>query len=137
MFWQQRYWKIMELCDWRFEGDDDKVLAPVVQFLSQKDDSFIFKFEDTIFELLHNLDTETVREGYKKNSEYISDDDFLYWRCTVLINGKQYYEKVRKGSFDCSYDLEFESLLYIAEKAWAQKHNTGRENYLHIPKYFE
>lgn len=93
MFWQQRYWKIMELCDWRFEGDDDKVLAPVIQFLSQKDDSFIFKFEDTIFELLHNLDTETVREGYKKNSEYISDDDFLYWRCTVLINGNSIMKK--------------------------------------------
>ena len=131
------FWKIMELCDWSFEGNDDKVLAPVIEFLSNKDDDFIFNFDDTLYSLLHELYTEKLLEQYKEKSSYVSDDDFLYSRCVALINGKKYFDGIKKGIINFPADMEFESLLYVAQNAWAKKHNTESNEYPHIPKYFE
>ena len=56
------FWTTMELCDWKKEGDDDKVLKPVVEYLSKQEDSVIFEFDDFMTELLYNLDTEKLAE---------------------------------------------------------------------------
>lgn len=42
----------MELCDWDQEGDDDKVLKPVIEYLSKQEDYIIFEFDDLMSELL-------------------------------------------------------------------------------------
>ena len=131
------FWKIMNLCDWSFEGDDDKVLVPVVDFLSKQEDEFIFHFDDTLHSLLHELYTEKILEQYKIKSDYVSDDDFLYSRCVALINGKDYFKGIKNGTIDFPTDLEFESLLYVAQNAWAKKNNAAPSDYPHIPKYFE
>ena len=131
------FWEVMDLCDWSYEEDDDKVLAPVVDFLSDKDDDYIFSFDDALYNLLHELYTEKIIEQYKKKSEYVSDDDFLYTRCVALINGKEFYENIKNGISDLPCNLEFESLLYVAQNAWAKKHNTESSAYPHTPKYFE
>lgn len=36
------FWKTMERCDWDFEGDDDKILAPVITYLAEQGDEVIF-----------------------------------------------------------------------------------------------
>ena len=36
----------MDLCDWRDEGNDEKVLAPVIAYLARQDDSVIYHFDD-------------------------------------------------------------------------------------------
>ena len=131
------FWKIMKLCDWSFEGDDAKVLAPVVEFLSNKDDDFIFNFDDTLYSLLHELYTEKILEQYKAKSSYVSDDDFLYSRCVALINGKDYFDGIKKGKIQFPVDMEFESLLYVAQNAWAKKHNTEAKEFPYILKFFE
>ena len=51
------FWETMEKCDWQFEGDDEKVLEPVISYLSEQSDELIFQFEDVMSELLFNLDT--------------------------------------------------------------------------------
>lgn len=56
------FWTTMELCDWKKEGDDDKVLKPVVKYLSEQDDNIIFEFDDLMTELLYHLDTEKLAE---------------------------------------------------------------------------
>ncbi len=111
--------------------------APVIEFLSNKDDDFIFNFDDTLYSLLHELYTEKLLEQYKEKSSYVSDDDFLYSRCVALINGKKYFDGIKKGIINFPADMEFESLLYVAQNAWAKKHNTEANEYPHIPKYFE
>ena len=45
------FWATMDLCDWSEEGSDDKVLAPVIAYLSQQDDSVIYHFDDLMSEL--------------------------------------------------------------------------------------
>ena len=121
------FWDTMELCDWQHEGDDEKVLAPVIQYLSIQSDERIFQFEDVMTELLYNLDTRANYERCKEVSGYDSDDLFLYSRCVALINGKDFYQNIFRNGF-----LEFESLLYVPAEAWAIKHNSDESEYPHI-----
>ena len=37
------FWETMEKCDWQFEGDDEKVLEPVISYLSEQSDELIFQ----------------------------------------------------------------------------------------------
>ncbi len=122
----------MELCDWEEEGDDDKVLKPVIKYLSKQDDSVIFEFDDLMTELLYDLDTEKLAEQCRKIDPLMCDDTFLYSRCVALINGPNYYEKVKRGKEKDVWSMEFESLLYVPGKAWALKHRCSADNYPHV-----
>lgn len=125
------FWTTMELCDWKKEGDDDKVLKPVIQHLSKQGDSSIFEFDDLMTELLYHLDTKKLAEQCREVEPLMCDDSFLYSRCVALINGPTYYEKVKQGKEKAVWSMEFESLLYVPMKAWALKHHLSVEEYPH------
>lgn len=132
------FWNTMELCDWNKEGDDNKVLKPVIKYLSKQDDSVIFEFDNLMTELLYHLDTEKFAEQCRKVDPQMCDDTFLYSRCVALINGPDYYEKVKLGKEKSVWSMEFESLLYVPQKAWALKHRVSVDEYPHIaPLSFE
>ena len=40
------FWDIIGLLEWKFEGDDDKVISPVEEYLSRQSDEFIFNFHE-------------------------------------------------------------------------------------------
>ena len=128
-----KFWEITELCDWEHEGDDDKVLEPVIKYLSKQSDEEIFAFEDTMAALLFALDTKENALKSEKASGYASDDMFLYSRCVALINGPEYFTDVYNGTQEGLWDMEFESLLYVPAEAWALKHNRDPEDYPHLP----
>ena len=67
---------IMNVCDWDKSGNDDEVLAPLVNHLSKQSDDYIFAFEDIMSELLYDIDT---RRNYEIASKFYShnDDTFL------------------------------------------------------------
>ena len=118
------FWNTMELCDWDNEGDDDKVLKPVIEYLSRQSDDVLFEFDDLMTELLYDLDTRKLAQQCRKAYPLMNDDTFLYSRCVALINGPAYYEKVRQGKEKGVWKLEFESLLYVPQRAWDLKHQT-------------
>ena len=62
----QPFWSAMELCDWSHEGDDNKVLKPLVEYLSKQSDDDIFKFDDLMSELLYQLDTRELADQCEK-----------------------------------------------------------------------
>ncbi len=126
------FWDTMELCDWTKEGDDDKVLKPVIKFLSTQEDSTIFEFDDLMTELLYSLDTKELADKCAKVDPLMCDDTFLYSRCVALINGPAYYEKVKKGKESSAWNMEFESLLYVPQRAWELKHKCSADEYPHI-----
>ncbi len=127
------FWKTMELCDWDKEGDDDLVLKPVVEYLSKQDDSAIFEFDDLMSELLYHLDTKKLAEQCRKVDPMMCDDTFLYSRCVALINGPSYYEKVRQGKDKDLWNMEFEALIYVPQKAWALKHQRSANEFPYFP----
>ena len=129
----QFFWDTMELCDWSAQGDDAAVLKPVIVALSKREDSDIFCFHDQMAELLYGLDSRALAEQCRKAEPYMSGDSFLYSRCVALINGPEYYEEAKKGKKKEIWNMEFESLIYIPERAWAKKHQAVCEDYPHIP----
>ena len=83
-------------------------------------------------ELLYTLDTRKNFETARKYYEH-SDDTFLYARCVALVNGAEYYEKVKRGRIKKSvWTSEFECILYVPESAWAKKHGKNPNDYPHI-----
>ncbi len=126
------FWDTMELCNWELEGEDDKVLAPVAEYLSGQEDHIIFLFDDLMAELLYQLDTRELAGQCEKAGPYMSDDTFLYSRCVALINGPQYYEKAKHGNCPEMWAMEFEALLYVPQRAWAFKHRKNAEDYPHV-----
>ena len=112
---------IMDICDWDAMGDDDKVLSPLVEYMSQQSDETIFSFDEIMAELLFELDT---KKNFKKARRYYahSDDSFLYSRCCALINGEEYYEKAKAGKVSDLWQMEFEAILGVPMCAWDKKH---------------
>ena len=130
------FWSLIDLLDWEKTGDDEAVIEPLVKSLSQKAEEEILAFEDILSEKLFNLDAEvfaTKRNifGFKKRNEYISADDFLYSRCTVVANGPEYYDEVIRNPRKFPHDLDFEIILVVATVAFIRK--TGKE-WDYVPK---
>ena len=119
---------IMTVCNWDAAGDDDKVLKPLIEYLAQQPDETIFSFDEIMAELLYELDT---RKNFKKACECDthSDDTFLYSRCVALINGEEYYTRVKAGDISNLWKMEFEAILYVPMRAWGKKHGKSPDDY--------
>jgi hypothetical protein len=134
---EHTFWEIIQLFDWDQAGDDDAVLEPAVQALSALDHDSIFRFDNILSEKLHALDTRThCRACYMgkldpdDGDDYISADDFLYSRCVVVANGRDFYASVLTDPTKMPREMEFESLLSLPRSAYERK--TGEE-YEHLP----
>lgn len=130
------FWGIIALLDWEKEGDDEAVLQPAVDSLSTFSISDITRFQDILSEKLHRLDGEQyamhIGENAYGQGNYFSVDVFLYTRCCAVANGRAYYEHVLAHPEDMPKDLDFEPLLWLADKACLKK--TGK-HLDHIPAY--
>ena len=59
----------------------------------------VYQFQDTLSKKLWNLDTRAHAAVFmpeEEEEEYLSVNDFLYARCGVVANGREYYEQVIK-----------------------------------------
>ena len=122
---------IMDVCDWEKSGDDDMVIAPLVNYLSSYSDEEIFAFDDIMAELLYDLDT---KKSFKRACKYYdhSDDSFLYSRCAALVNGEECYKKVKAGKNNKIWTMEFEAILSVPMLSWSKKNNKDPEDYPHL-----
>lgn len=130
---EKQFWKIMDLADWKKQGDDGQVLAPVIDKLSQMDDAEIFGFEDVMSKLLYDIDSQDLALGLYGPELHFSEDLFLYQRCVALCNGEKYYKKTVSGKQGLDPDKEFEAILYVPHLAWAKKHQADSGDYPHFP----
>lgn len=131
---KNQFWKVIKMLDWSKEGNDDEVLAPVVQYLSEQTDEEIFEFENIMSKLLYDIDSKKIAMQLYGTSEQFSADEFLYQRCVAVVNGQGYYSSILYGGIKLNKDLEFEAVLYVPIKAWAKKHKQDTSNYPHIPE---
>ena len=134
-FTETDFWNALEMLDWAQEEDDEKVVEPLIAFLADRPISHIYRFSDILAEKLWHLDTYPHAKVFLDDPEeegYLSVDDFLYTRCAVVANGKEYYEKILKNPQLMPPDLTFEPLLYITLKAYKRK--TGK-NFTAVSAY--
>lgn len=129
---EKQFWKIMDKADWDKLGDDDAVLAPVVDELSMLDDEEIFSFEDVMAKLLYDIDSQEIALQLYGPELHFSEDLFLYQRCVALCNGEKYYKRILSGKQQLDPDSEFESILYVPHRAWAKKHQADSGDYPHF-----
>jgi len=91
------FWRIIALLNWEKTGDDAAVIAPAVDELSKLPVVFIYQFQDKLAEKLYQLDTQMYAENCGVNrwqpDKYFSVDVFLYERCCVVANGKDFTKK--------------------------------------------
>lgn len=127
-FTDNDFWQVIDLLDWSEEGNDEKTVEPVINTLEQMPLANIYRFLDILSEKLWQLDTIKHAKVFLDDPEeegYLSVDDFLYARCAVVANGKNYYEEVLHHPEKMPKDLTFEPLLYVASRAY--KHKTGKD----------
>ena len=120
------FWKVISLLDWSKVGNDDAVVEPVVTALAALKKSELRQFHEALCYKLFLLDTKLhARNSMSSESgnwrDELSVDGFLYARCVVVANGREYYEKVLQNPEAMPKDLEFEALLYLAQQAYAKK----------------
>ncbi|MGE1217013.1 DUF4240 domain-containing protein [Bacillus toyonensis] len=134
---ENKFWKIIDMFDWDHEGDDETVLEEAVNYLSKSSNEDIFAFEDILSKLLYDLDgieyAKNIGEyAYVDEEEFFSVDNFLYARCVVVANGRDFYYEVLQSPEEMPKDIEFESLLSVAREAYEQKND---EEFDYMPKF--
>lgn len=132
MMSEEEFWSIIELLNWQHQGNDMKVLAPAIKALAGKSKTEICRFEERFSYLLYQLDTKAHasnigEDSYDPESDYVSADGFLYARCVVVANGRDFYETVLTDPTKMPKNMEFESLLGLASGAYELKTGKGFE----------
>lgn len=102
----------------------------LVEKLSKLEVADILEFQELLTEKLYQLDQIEFIQNSGAAAE--SADGFLYARCYVVGNGKEYFESVRSHPELFPKDVEFEDLLYIAQQAYTKK--TGKP-FVHTTHY--
>ncbi len=126
---EQEFWQLIAKIDWK-KKDDDKRLKPVVEALSRKSVEEIYEFDSVLAQKLHELDGQVYAENlapedaYGSQEGYFSNDYFLYVRCCVVANGKDFFDKVKANPEQMPKGLDYEPLLYIGLEAFKRK--TGK-----------
>ena len=123
--------------DWE-AYDLEEHIEKLTAYLSKYSEEKLILFEKTLQEKLISLYTAPIAElsiilenEYEKKGDtysfdgYISDDGFLYFRCWLLLKGKEFYDDITKDiesfvsgkyNFDIG-DTWAEGLLYVANDA--------------------
>ncbi len=117
-----QFWSLIARLDWDHEGDDDRVVLPVVQALAAMPRGEIAGFHDLLARKLHALDgREWARASggmiWWEEPSSLSVDGFLYARCVVVANGRAFYDNVLANPAAMPKDVEFEALLDVARQA--------------------
>ncbi len=137
------FWKIIDESndvkdfDWE-EYDQDQHIDQMIDLLSKTDKDHLIVFEKVMQQQLHRLYTAEIAELYiVLNNDFeveddvidfddtISDDVFIYFRCWLLLKGKDFVEEISSDiqnfvngeySFDIG-ECDAEELLYVADLA--------------------
>ncbi len=134
---QDDFWDIIDLFNWDEEGNDDAVIAPAVQQLSQLSKEEILAFQEILSEKLYMIDGEKYareigRDCFKGNIKQFSKDWFLAVRCCAVANGQLFYNDVLLDASSIPKDLGFAALTTLAQSAYCRK--TG-ESFNYKTKY--
>jgi hypothetical protein len=139
---ENTFWGVIAKLEWKHEGDDERVVEPVVKALTAMPEAEIAAFQNMLAAKLYALDgrawaRESGGDVWWGEPDKLSVDGFLYSRCVVVANGRKFYDDVLRDSEQMPKDLEFESLLYIAPTALQRRTGHEEANELETEVSFE
>ena len=119
------FWEVIDKIDWN-QKEAENQIKPAIDFLSQKKVTEIKQFKENLTYKLYLLDTREHAKNigeysYKDDETHFSADYFLYARCCVIANGKDFFEKVLSKPDQMPKDIDFEELLYLADEAYEKR----------------
>jgi len=131
------------------EYDIDEHLEKLIQYLSQYNKEQLIIFEKKLQLKLSELYTAEIAElsiilesdftktdGIYTFDSYLSDDGFIYFRCWLILKGKDFFDDIQKDiqsfvskkySFDIA-DVWAEGLLYVTDKAYSVREDNVGES---------
>ncbi len=116
IFSEKEFWKIIEMMDWHFVGEDENVVKRATAYLSKKSESFIKKFHQMLLQKLRKL--QGCQDYFQEER---SGESFLFTRCAVIAAGKKYYESVVSNPNKIRENTEFNILTKLCNGAMALK----------------
>jgi hypothetical protein len=127
---EEKFWQLISAFDWAQTGDDEAVTEPAVVELASLPIEEITDFQEILAQTLHALDTKAHARSigeyaFTSEGDGFSVDLFLYARCCVVANGRDFFDSVVSDPSAMPSDMEFEWLLYVAASAYERK--TGQE----------
>ncbi len=130
IFSEKEFWKIIEMLDWHFVGEDENVVKRATQHLSKKSENFIKKFHQMLLQKLRNLQVCGEYFELKERS-----DTFLNTRCSIVAAGKKYYNSVLSNPSKIRENTEFQELTNLCNNALAMKKGSARVH-ISVFKYY-
>lgn len=115
---EDKFWKIIDLFD-TTQTNSKAIMENAIQALSELEVSEIEIFAEILAEKLYALDGAKYAQSFEQP---VSVDDFLYVRCFVVANGRDYYENVLQNPEQLE-DNAFEPLLRLTDFAYEIKTN--------------
>ncbi len=131
------------------EYDIDEHLENLTELLSGNSKQKLILFEKYLQQNLHKLYTAELAElavilecDFKKEKgqiifdDYLSGDGFIYFRCWILLQGKEFFDDISKDinafvsgkyGFDIA-DTWAEGLLYVADEAYSVNHENEEDS---------
>ena len=129
------FWQIIEQSKEEskdFEGRINLIIDKLSNLSEKEIVSFEFTFRDMLSKSVHYniLAVITIIENF------VSDDTFLYFRCRLLAEGKDFYFKAIKKPDELSdilnFDLNGELMLSVSDKAFLKKF--GKDTDKELPR---
>ncbi len=125
-FCEKEFWYIIELFDWQFVGNDEKVMSSAVDYLSKKSEDSIELFEKKLNDKLKVLENCFRYEDVGKKDPEIkvllqNESKYFHIRSAILAAGKKYYESVLNNPIKIKENAEFKALKIICSIALKRK----------------
>jgi hypothetical protein len=127
---EDTFWHLIESFDWGRTGDDEAVVEPAVSALAAMPVEEIRSFEEILAAKLYALDTkahamEIGEEDAYREGKGFSTDEFLYARCVVVANGREFFYSVlaNPGAMPKELELKRSSTLAAYGRMSARPEN--------------
>ncbi|MET7963609.1 DUF4240 domain-containing protein [Micromonospora zamorensis] len=87
MLADEEFWRLVDVLGGQPEVQDDRPYERLTSMLSEEPVERIIDFAEALAFKLHQLDRRVLAQAVFPGADRLSDDDFLYARCAVVVAG--------------------------------------------------
>ncbi len=129
------FWDLIEKSTVITNGNVENQISFLIDKLSTMNENSIVGFELKLRELIKKSDLENVILLLKNIENHVTDDLYLYFRCRLILYGKDLFNSILSGQKSISKKLDndaaAELLLSLADEAFIKKF--GENNQKELP----
>ncbi|WP_433130474.1 DUF4240 domain-containing protein [Micromonospora sp. CA-240977] len=137
MLADEEFWRLVAVLGGQPEAQDDRPYERLTSVLAEGSVERIIDFAETLAFKLYQLDRRVLAQAIAPGADELSDDDFLYARCAVVVAGPTAFDAVLVDAaafqrFTSEEAAHAESILDVPSNAYQKL--TGSE-WDHVEEY--